>query len=461
MYDIIFIGNNAKSFSKLRERFPTAKRVLVNGDILDAFNDAKRKALTKMFWIVWDDVIIDLDFKFEYQVPSWDEEYIHLFLNDTHYDGICLVSKTATVSKRELSCRFFIKKKETGIHASVPMHYDIFNINSYDEYLNALETARTELFWIIPRNVNVNENFKFDLYFSHHDQYNRQTNHVFRNGNYYDGIILATKQKEISKREFDYRFLANKKEWDIVASSPTPFDVVFISYFEKFAEENFQKMLGHLQPGQRAYRVNGIKGIHQAHKCAAELVSSDMFWVVDADAILEPNFNFEFPQVVSHDTYTKSIVHVWRSRNPINGLEYGYGGVKLLPKKLTMNMDMSKPDMTTSISASFKVMPEISNITAFNTDAFSTWRSAFRECVKLSSNIIDRHQYQENAERLNAWLTFYPDKPFAQEAVEGAYDGREYGRKNAADPAALALINDFDWLKNRFEQTPPTSERFQ
>ena len=69
-------------------------------------------------------------------------------------------------------------------------------------------------------------------------------------------------------------------------------------------------------------------------------------------------------------------------------LVYGYGGVKLFPRKLTIDMDTTNADMTTSISQYFIAMPEVANITAFNTDAFSTWRSAFRECAKLSSKAM-------------------------------------------------------------------------
>lgn len=232
------------------------------------------------------------------------------------------------------------------------------------------------------------------------------------------------------------------------------YDIIFISYDEENADERFAELRSRFPS---AKRVHGVKGIHNAHIAAAKKAFTKMFWVVDADAVILDTFNFDYV-VPEWDT---DAVHVWRSRNPVNGLEYGYGGVKLLPKKLTMNMDVSNVDMTTSISNKFKAMPEVSNITAFNTNAFNAWRSAFRECVKLSSKTIDRQNYQETADRLNAWLAYYPDKPFAQSAAEGAYDGKEYGRKNAADPAALALINDFDWLKNRFEQTPPTSEKFQ
>lgn len=452
MYDIIFIGNNEQAFSRLRERFPTSKKVTIKTDILDAFNEARRKAFTKMFWVVWDDLVISPDFKFDYNVEPWDEQYIHLFLNDTSYDGICLFSKVNNVSKKELSCRFFINKKETNICASYPVTYDKFEINSYDEYLNAAKTASTDMFWVITNSINVNPNFKFDLYFSHHDQYNRRMNHVFKNGKYYDGIFLASKNKIVSRREFDYKFFVDKKEWDILASTPKPLDIVFISYFESCADKNYQRLKDKIG-NRQLYRIDGIKGIHNAHRHAAEIVKSDMFWVVDADAILLPEFNFEFPQVISHDTYTKSIVHVWRSRNPINDLEYGYGGVKLLPKKLTMNMDMSNPDMTTSISASFKAMPEVSNVAGFNTDPFTTWRSAFRECVKLASKTIRGQVDTETENRLDIWCTVGKDRPFGEYAISGAKAGRDYGQKNAGNIPALSLINDYDWLKNRYQQT--------
>ncbi|MDV7400416.1 hypothetical protein RZS08_53870, partial [Arthrospira platensis SPKY1] len=101
-----------------------------------------------------------------------------------------------------------------------------------------------------------------------------------------------------------------------------------------------------------------------------------MFWIVDGDAVLMEDFNFDY-QVAQWDRET---VHVWRSQNPINDLVYGYGGIKLFPRTMTLNMDTSKPDMTTSISGKFKAIEKISNITAFNTDPFNTWKSAFREC---------------------------------------------------------------------------------
>jgi hypothetical protein len=221
------------------------------------------------------------------------------------------------------------------------------------------------------------------------------------------------------------------------------YDIIFISYNEPQADENFSRLKAKFPYAQR---VQGIKGIHQAHIAAAKKAFTKMFWVVDADAQILDTFNFD--HVVSE--YDLENVHVWRSMNPINDLEYGYGGVKLLPKHLTQNMDISKPDMTTSISSLFKAMSAVSNITAFNVDAFNTWKSAFRECVKLSSKTIDRQDDVDTTYRLNVWCTRGIDRPFGREAIEGAVQGKQYGLENKDNNEALKMINDFDWLRERF-----------
>ena len=197
----------------------------------------------------------------------------------------------------------------------------------------------------------------------------------------------------------------------------------------------------------RAKRVHGVKGIHNAHIEAAKLSETHMFWVVDGDAELVEDFNFSH----SVSRYEKNIVHVWKSKNPINDLIYGYGGVKLLPRELTLKMDVNTPDMTTSISKQFKAMPSVSNITKFNTDEFSTWRSAFRECVKLSSKVIERQDNDETLSRLNTWCTSGKDKPFGEYAIRGALAGKAYGEQHKGNPSMLQLINNFDWLKEQYE----------
>tara|TARA_B110000503_G_scaffold99799_1_gene149291 strand:+ start:26288 stop:26959 length:672 start_codon:yes stop_codon:yes gene_type:complete len=218
------------------------------------------------------------------------------------------------------------------------------------------------------------------------------------------------------------------------------YDIVFISYQEPTAEESFLKLK---EKFPRTKRVHGIKGIHQAHIAAARKCFTKMIWIVDADALVVDNFNFDYV-VPDHQL---DHVHVWRSQNPINDLVYGYGGVKLFPRKLTLEVNTTSTDMTTSISNKFKAMPDIANITAFNTDPFSTWKSAFRECAKLSSKVIKGQKNNETEERLSVWTTVGKDKPFGEYCINGAIAGREFGLSNMAD---ISLINNFEWLEAKF-----------
>lgn len=221
------------------------------------------------------------------------------------------------------------------------------------------------------------------------------------------------------------------------------YDIVFISYGEANADNNWE-ILKDQYP--MAKRVKDVEGIHQAHIAAAKKCFTKMFWVVDGDAELSRGFTFDY-EVSEWDLET---VHVWRSINPINDLEYGYGGVKLLPRSLTVNMDITVPDMTTSISSKFKAMPEVANITAFNTDEFSAWKSGFRECVKLASRSIKGQVDEETEKRLDIWCTIGKDRPFGKYAIHGAIVGKHFGETHKDNKEMLYKINDFKWVEEQF-----------
>ena len=342
LYDLFYVSSgiaNKENWLRVKSRFPSAQLI----ENVSSFETLKKKSFTKMFWVIWDDVIIKDEFDLNsYSATKWDLEYVHVFKNAENKDGICLFPKSIKISQREFENRYFIEKKEIDIVASVPV--------------------------------------------------------------------------------------------------PQIYDVVFISYYESNADKNFKRLL---EKVPNAQRINGVTGIHQAHIRAAELATTELFYVVDGDAWIVDNFNFNY----NVPKYEKNYVHVWRSQNPVNNLEYGYGGIKLLPRFKTINMNIDSADMTTSISNNFKIIDEVSNITAFNTDAFNTWKSAFRECVKLSSGTIARQKNIESLTRLNVWCNDSTDRF----AIDGAIQGKLYGETNKGNLAALKLINDFTWLKEQFD----------
>ena len=224
------------------------------------------------------------------------------------------------------------------------------------------------------------------------------------------------------------------------------YDIAFICYDEPYKYYQYFDLTSK-KIKNKIYMIEGVKGIHNAHIEAAKKATTPMFYAVDADAKTLPNFKFN----LKLDPSEEDIVHVWRSRNPVNGLEYGYGGVKLLPTQLTLNMDLSNPDMTTSISSRFKIMPEVANITMFNTDPLRTWRSAFRECAKLSSKLIKGQLDAETQDRLHVWQHNDSDELYADYARAGAIAGNHFGETYKDNPEMLKKINDYEWLQMEFD----------
>lgn len=210
------------------------------------------------------------------------------------------------------------------------------------------------------------------------------------------------------------------------------FDVFFISYNETNAEENWSRVQ---KFAPNAKRIMGIKGIFQAHKAAAEQSESDMFWVVDGDAWLVDDWNFNF----TPNLFDRNCTHIWSSINPVNGLRYGHSGVKLFPKSI-FDKQIDYLDMTTELNTRIKVIDKISNENRFNTDEFSTWRTAFRECYKLL-----RKTDKQSKQNLSIWNTKFAHVDYADFALLGYRDAQAYADKNLD-------INDYDLLKKVFNE---------
>lgn len=215
------------------------------------------------------------------------------------------------------------------------------------------------------------------------------------------------------------------------------YDVFFLSFDEPMADLHWKVLQDRVAS---ARRVHAVPGIHAAHMRCADLSQTNHFFVVDADnEVLDFDFSYKVP------SYDAGYVHLWQARNPLNGLEYGWGGIKLFPKRVLKKMTGKPLDMTTSFD--LKMMDGVRSITHFNYAPFETWRSAFRECVKLTLGGT-----QEALERREVWLT-QAEGPFAHNCLAGAHAGRVYAEVNRNRPERLFLINDYAFLREEFEAT--------
>jgi hypothetical protein len=221
------------------------------------------------------------------------------------------------------------------------------------------------------------------------------------------------------------------------------YDIFFISYNEPNADANWKRLKDRFI---FATRIDKVDGILNAHITASKKSLTKMFYVVDGDAEILDSFCFDYKVQPSDQNFT----YIWRSINPVNKLEYGYGAVKLFPKKIFQLPPLEITDMTTELSLGIKIVESMSNVTRFNTDPFNTWKSAFRECVKLSSNIIPNQDNTETNNRLASWCTVGINEPFGEYAISGANAGKEFGIKYKNDLNMLRKINDWNWLQDVF-----------
>ncbi len=231
-------------------------------------------------------------------------------------------------------------------------------------------------------------------------------------------------------------------------------DIVFISYHEPNAEQNWKELQKRFP---YALRVDKVDGIPEAFIEAARISKTSHIYTVDGDNKILPAFEFDFVP----DYWEEDFVHLWYAKNPVNDLCYGYGGLKLWPRRFLKQAQVNKHSVDFTLPAShagrsgLKIHKEAVSITCFNTSPFDSYRAGFREGAKLIAEILSNGKswYREEAEnRLEVWITRGERRPFGEECIRGAKDGVYFGSSAHHDLEELSKINSFDFLRGRFER---------
>ena len=253
-------------------------------------------------------------------------------------------------------------------------------------------------------------------------------------------IIVPREVKDHVKRElYEYPYIKNANRLAL----SKPMDIVFLSNGETGAEENWE----HLQRitkniPNRVVRVDGVDGRVQAYHASAEASETPWAFTVFAKLKVSPKFDFNWQP----DRMQQPKHYIFEAKNPVNGLVYGHQAMIAYNKELTLanygyGLDFTLDDEHASV-------PLLSGIAQYNTDEFSTWRTAFREVIKL---LCDDTEISKT--RLDAWLNEAdPKQPFFQESIKGAIDGEEYFNEVDGDFEKLRLSYEWEWLKERYEE---------
>jgi hypothetical protein len=252
-------------------------------------------------------------------------------------------------------------------------------------------------------------------------------------------LVPKDVKQHLETQVYDYPLIKQSS----VRLPEQPQDIVFISYDELNADENYQSLKTRFP---QARRVHGVEGMVNALVVAAHQSSTDWYYAVFAKTEVHEGFHFDF----CPDRFQQPKHYIFHAINVVNDLVYGEMGIILYnrqmvlqgPKHLGIDYTMSFPNET---------IPIVSAWGRFNTSPYQTWRTAFRETAKLC--LFDQQRPSvENTYRLHTWLS-RAHGDHAEWALRGAADGKHFFEECQGIEEQMKPMFSWQWLRDRFENT--------
>ena len=244
-------------------------------------------------------------------------------------------------------------------------------------------------------------------------------------------IIPREVKNHMSTQVYDYPYI----DKTFAQGEDPPLDIVFISNGEPAADLHYTRLMYHHNTiANRIVRVDGINGRAAAYHAAAMASQTPWFFAVFAKLDVEPTFNFMWQP----DRLQKPKHYIFHARNPVNGLEYGHMAMIAYNKQLVLANTGHGLDFT--LDSAHEVVPIVSGTAKYTDTAWTAWRTAFRECIKLKASLPN----VENEWRLSQWLTV--DLTTDKWSQKGAEDAVEYYASVDGDFEELKKSYEWAWL---------------
>jgi hypothetical protein len=248
-------------------------------------------------------------------------------------------------------------------------------------------------------------------------------------------IVPKTAKTDIVTQLYDYPFIDKTQR---KRHGEQPLDIVFISNGEPNAFDHWIQLVNHTgyRPN-RVVHVSGVNGRVAAYHAAAEASQTPWFFAVFAKLEVDARFDWSWQP----DRMQQPKHYIFHAANPVNGLVYGHQAMIAYNKKLVLANSGHGLDFT--LDSAHEVVPIVSGVARYAETPWMAWRTAFREVLKLKSNLPD----VESEYRLNRWL----ENGWGLNgnwSVLGAQDAVEYYDSVAGDFEQLRKSYDWAWLSS-------------
>ena len=261
-------------------------------------------------------------------------------------------------------------------------------------------------------------------------------------------IVPRDIKEDLRTQIYDYPYIEDTKpRLNDYLGGRDCLDIVYISN----GEPDEEKWYDHLcyQSNYQAKWVRGVNGRTAAYQEAARQSATPWFFAVFAKLEVLGN---AFPWHTWLPDYFQEPKHyIFNARNPVNGLEYGHQGIIAYNKRLVL--ENNTPGIDFTLSQPHESVPILSGTAHYNQSPWMTWRTAFREVIKLK-HFMTTQPTLETEHRLTTWLTVAKGD-FANWSIRGAEDAVEYYTEVGGDYNKLMLSFEWAWLRERFNLSKP------
>ena len=444
-HDIVVIDHGNKETSNvvstLQTKAPdrTVTTTKYNNSYLDTLKDIIKRLPEKKEHFIWvcSSVCDYTDFDFTYIIDPFARDSLHVFPSGKQKFGDTFfidVNNAREVIGELEQLEDFTKVNYNGAVKANRLPEPIIVISD-DTHTNSVDKITDFPYATLITSDNVDIG-KVDI--EPMNLWSAETKNIYVTSTGATRIVVPKEAKaHVTKELYEYPYI--KRAPKLALSNPL--DIVFLSNGETSAEEHYEHLLNITKNlPNRVVRVDGVNGRAAAYHAAAEASETPWMFTVFAKLKVSPKFDFNWQpdrmQVPKH--------YIFHAKNPVNGLTYGHQAMIAYNKKLTLANDGKGLDFT--LDDEHEVVPLISGTAQYNTDEFSTWRTAFREVIKLRAD-----DSEVSKERLDAWLT-KAEGDFAQYSIKGALDADEYYDEVAGDFDGLKLSYEWAWLREKFDQ---------
>ena len=432
-------GNNA--VDEIREQVPTVKVTRFVESYLETLKRIVNTVESEYIWVI-SSVCDYSKFDFSWHPEPWQKEMIHVFPNsidikygDTFY--IHIESFKKQMYELELLDWFNVInycQDQSVERRSIPVHvYESDNL--VNEIKNYDFTAPYVLFTNQP---DLQIRSALPLW----SQKDRVVERISASGA--TSIVPRDVKGFLTQQMYDYPYLQTSKhkinDYYLHKNFPA-LDIVYISN----GEPDEEKWYDHLcymsnSDSNNIPWIRGINGRTAAYQAAARASNTPWFFAVFAKLEVVPDFDWRWMP----DYWQEPKHYIFNSRNPLNGLEYGHQGAIAYNKRMVL--ENNNPGIDFTMSQAHEVVPLLSGIAHFNQSAWMTWRTAFREVLKLKM-FLTSNPTVETEHRINVWLT-RANGNYADWCIQGAQDAVEYFNLVDGNADELKKSYEWNWLSN-------------